>query len=414
VTSPSRRVSPGQGIEEVARLIEESTLGTVGARQLRDRSADVADQIRARAFFGEAAWLLAGRLEQQGQTQESLTWYQRAAASGDPRAARRLLHPLARRARINGHRHASAVPGDAARPIRARVRGLLESGWTTGIVIPATAAALVVAVVAIVTTVFFQRGASPGPVTGSYPFTSQEQSAETAARTQAITWILQQVSPTVVVSCDSQVCAGLAQQGFLNLETLGPGSPDPLGSTLVVATAAIRAQFGSRLPVYAPAIIASFGTGNARIDIRWAYPGGAGAYRADLPAALRARKATDAHLLTNSNIRLSITAKAQLLSGQIDPRLPRLIATMAHGHPVRIVDFTTQSSGGGPASLLRSVDLATVDKAAHLTPGAYLNWMQEVIHVQRAQFRPARSQPLTLPDGQTVLRIEYAAPSPLR
>jgi hypothetical protein len=216
------------------------------------------------------------------------------------------------------------------------------------------------------------------------------------------------------VSCDAQVCADLASKGFPNPLPLGPASNDPLGSNLVVATATVRNQFGSRLAVYAPAIIASFGRGNARIDIRWAYPGGAEAYRAARPAALRMRKAADAQLLTNSNIRLSATARAQLRSGQIDPRLPVLIATMAHARPVRIVDFATQSPGGGPASLLRSVDLASADSVAHLTRWAYVRWMRAFIHAQLPQFRPARSQQVTLADGQTVLRIEYAAPSPLR
>ena len=174
-----------------------------------------------------------------------------------------------------------------------------------------------------------RRGASSERLAGSHARTSQELAAEAAARTQAITWILHQVSPAAVVSCDAQVCADLASSGFpsSDLLPLGPTSNDPLGSDLVVATATVRDQFGSRLAVYAPAVIASFGTGNARIDIRWVYPGGAGAYRAALPAALRVRKAADAQLLTNSNIGLSATARAQLLSGQIDPWLPH-----AHRH----------------------------------------------------------------------------------
>jgi hypothetical protein len=256
-----------------------------------------------------------------------------------------------------------------------------------------------------------QRGASPGQMTASHPSTTEQLIA--TDRTRAVTWILQQVSRTAIVACDADVCAELAQRGFANVDPLGPGSPDPLGSTLVVATAAIRAQSGSLLAVYAPAIIASFGGGTARIDIRWVYPGGATAYRAALPAALRARKAAGAQLLTNGNIRLSATARAQLLSGQIDPRLPLLIATMAHAHPLRIVDFASQSPGGGPASLLRSVDLATANSAAHLARSAYVNWMQSFINAERGQFRPARSQQITLPNGQAVLRIEYGAPSPL-
>jgi len=259
-----------------------------------------------------------------------------------------------------------------------------------------------------------RRGASVERLTGGQARISQ-LAAEAAARTQAITWILHQVSPAAVVSCDAQVCADLASSGFpsSNLLPLGPASNDPLGSELVVATATVRNQFGSRLAVYAPAIIASFGTGNDRIDIRWVYPGGAAAYRAALPAGLRVRIAADAQLLTNSNIRLSATAKAQLLSGQVDPWLPLLIVIMAHSHPLHIVDFTSQSPGGGPASLLRWVDLATTVPAAHLTRAAYLGWMRSFIGTQRAEYRPVWVQQVTLRTGQAVLRIGYGAPSPL-
>jgi hypothetical protein len=218
------------------------------------------------------------------------------------------------------------------------------------------------------------------------------------------------------VSCDPQVCTDLVSGGFpsANLLTLGPASTDPLGSDLVVATAVIRAQFGGRLAsVYAPAIIASFGSGNARIDIRLVFPGGTARYLAVQQAALRARKATDAQLLANSQVKVSATARAQLLSGDIDPRLPQLVAAMAASHPVRIVAFVNQSPGGGSASLLRSVDLAAVDRAAHLTRAAYLGWIQAFLDAQRAQYRPAWVQQVTPRTGQAVLRIGYGAPSPL-
>ena len=155
--------------------------------------------------------------------------------------------------------------------------------------------------------------------------------AEAVVRTQAITWILHQVGPAAIVSCDTEVCADLVKNGFSpsQVSPLGPGSNDPLGSTLLVATATVRNQFGNRLAVYAPALMVSFGTGNARIDIWWLYPGGAAAYQSALPSALRARKAYDAELLANSNIRLSTKAREQILSGQIDPWLPR--APRHHG-----------------------------------------------------------------------------------
>jgi len=260
------------------------------------------------------------------------------------------------------------------------------------------------------------RGAASGRLAASHPQISQELAAEAAARTEAITWILQQVSRAAVVSCDPQVCTDLANRGFpsANLLTLGPASTDPLGSNLVVATSAIRAQFGGRLTsVYAPATIASFGSGSAAIDIQLVFPGGTVGYRAVQLTALHARKAADAQLLANSQIEVSATARAQLLSGDIDPQLPQLLAIMADSHPVYIVDFVNQSPGGGPASLLRSVDLATVDTAAQLTSAAYLGWMQAFIDAQTAQYLPAWAQQVTLRTGQAVLRIGYGAPSPL-
>ncbi len=304
--------------------------------------------------------------------------------------------------------------GHASKP-RSGWRGIGRAWWRWRAVALLTSL-LLVAVAGGLAFTLSRRGASERPP-GGHTGTSQKLAAAAAARTQAITWILHQVSRSALVSCDFQVCAGLAFRGFPsgNIVPLGTVSNDPLGSDLVVATADVRAQFGGRLAsVYAPAIIASFGSGYARIDIRLVFPGGAKGYRAVQHTALRARKAADAQLLTNSNITLSGRARAQLLSGEIDPRLPPLIVPMAAGHPLRIVDFFNQSPGGGPASLLRWADLATAVPASHLTRAAYVRWMRTFIDAQRAPYRPAWAQQVTLASGQTVLRIGYGAPSPLR
>jgi hypothetical protein len=328
----------------------------------------------------------------------------------------------------SGSRRASAVPprprqgsGDgllAARPAsgpRSARHGSRRTRWRWRAPI-LLAVGLLVAAAGMLAFNLPRHGAASGRLAaGSHAQVNSELAAETA-RKQAVTWILGQVSRAAIVSCDLQVCTNLVSAGFPsgNLVTLGPTSNDPLGSTLVVATGPIRAQYRGRLDsVYAPAVIASFGTGNARIDIRWVYPFGAKAYRAALPAALRVRKTADAQLLSNSNIGFSTTAKEQLLSGQIDPWLPLLLAIMAHRHPLSVVDFASQSPGGGPASLLRWVDVATTVKAAHLTRAAYLGWMRSFIDTQRAEYRPVWVQQVTLRTGQAVLRIGYGAPSPL-
>jgi len=259
-------------------------------------------------------------------------------------------------------------------------------------------------------------GAPPARLAGRQPGTSSPPlNAEAKARAEAVTWIVHQVSRSAQVSCDAHVCADLVRSGFpsANLVILGPQSNDPLASDLVVATAAVRAQFHDRLAsVYAPAIIAAFGSGSAKIEIRLVFPEGTASYRAIQQPYARARKSADAQLLTNNRITFSATATAHLRSGDIDPRLPQLIAIMAQRHPLQIVDFGDQSPGGGPASLLRSVDLAATDPAAHLTPAAYLRWIHRLVHAQRAEYRPSLSQ-VRLPTGQVVLRIWYGAPSPL-
>jgi serine/threonine protein kinase len=280
--------------------------------------------------------------------------------------------------------------------------------------VAAATSVLLIAGIGVTAFMLTQAGSSPPPA-GGRPGTSPAVRNETKVRAQAVAWILRQVSRSSVVGCDAQVCNDLAKGKYpvAGLLTIGPQTNDPLGTTLVVATSTVRAQYGARLAsVYAPAVIASFGSGNDRIDILLTYPGGSTAYSTQAPAAAHNRRIGEAQLLTNSRLKFSPTARAELRGGGIDPRLPLLLATIAQKHPVQIVDFGDRSPGGGPASLLRSMDLATPDPAAHLTSRAFFRYIHRLIKVQWAQFLPALSQ-VQLPTGQTVLRIQYGAPSPL-
>jgi serine/threonine protein kinase len=314
-------------------------------------------------------------------------------------------------------RHGSGEGLIAARPAsgsRSARHGSHRIRWRRRVPV-LLAALLLAATVGVIAFNLPRSGPAPEQLAGSHTQVSKP-AVETVLRKRAVTWILHQVSRAAMVSCDPQVCADLVKAGFPsgNVWPLGPTSNDPLGSALVVATGPVRAQFGSRLAaVYAPATIASFGSGAARIDILLVYPGGAAAYDADRQTALRNRKTAGAELLANSHIKASATARAQLLSGDVDPRLPPLLALMAESHSVRIVDFVNQSPGGGPASLRRSVDLATAPSAADPTRATYPGWMRALIDAQRAEFLPASVRQVTLPPGQPVLRIEYAAPGPL-
>ena len=131
---------------------------------------------------------------------------------------------------------------------------------------------------------------------------------EAKTREHAAAWVAGQVSRTATVSCDPVMCRALKadripDSGLLRLR---PGAPAPLRSQVVVATPAIRRQFGNRLEsVYAPTVLASIGSGSLRIDIRAIAPHGAAAYESALRADLRARKEFGTALLGSNRITVS-------------------------------------------------------------------------------------------------------------
>src|SRR6202035_367473 len=103
------------------------------------------------------------------------------------------------------------IAGDpASRPRRRRRKnGRASRRWRAAVLL--TLILLVVGAGGPAFTVT-QRGASLERLTGGHVQISQ-LAAEAAARTRAITWILHQVSPAAVVSCDAQVCADLVSNG---------------------------------------------------------------------------------------------------------------------------------------------------------------------------------------------------------
>jgi hypothetical protein len=214
------------------------------------------------------------------------------------------------------------------------------------------------------------------------------------------------------VSCDPAMCAALQAKGFPagDLMTLGPAASDPLGSAVIVATAAIRSEFGSRLTsVYAPTVIASFGSGSAQIDVRVYAAGGAAAYLAALRADELSRRSDGSQLLRNSRVSAAPAARQQLAAGQVDSRLLSTIATLAGQGPVSILAFGDSGHGASPGVPLRLAELTS-------PPGAKSGYLQSVVALLRAQQEPYLANSVTLArlaNGQEVVRVEFAAPSPL-
>lgn len=292
--------------------------------------------------------------------------------------------------------------GEPKQPVRRR---LIRVGVVASALAVIAAVSLAIAVTRYVTS-------SPAGLRA--PSAALERQ-EAAVRKQAATWVAQQVSRDVIVSCDRVMCTALAADGFLPREllVLGSTSDYPLTSAVVVETAAVRDLFGTSLNIYAPAVLATFGSGDSQITIRVIAPRGAAAYHGALGADLAGRKASEAELLQVNVITLSPTARKQLIAGQVDSRLALAIAALASKEPVDIVQFGNIGPGADADMPLRYADLAQNDQAAHLAGSIYIRSMRADLGTGPVAYRPASTATVVLPGGQPVLRIEFTAPSPL-
>jgi hypothetical protein len=281
----------------------------------------------------------------------------------------------------------------------------------------ALTAVLVVGLVAVVVTdAVVHRGPTSAAVVPrkTSPAVTAAAAAElrvaAATRGQAAGWIAHQVSGDAIVACDPAMCAALEASGLpgSRLLMLGTATGDPLGSDVVVATPAVRNEFGARLAgVYAPLVIASFGTGAGRVDVRAIAPDGAAAYESSLAADRGARIAAGRQLLRNRRIQVSAAARAALAGGDVDSRLLVALAALAAEQPLQIVAFGDPSPGANVAVPLRSAEIAPAQAPARHS--AALGSMLSFLNAQRPPYQPAQAGIA----GNSLLDVEFAAPSPL-
>ena len=261
-----------------------------------------------------------------------------------------------------------------------------------------------------VTLAFTQRGPeqAASPPGHSGPASNALQVAA-ADRHQAAVWIAQQVASSVVVACDPEMCNELQNSGFPagQLMELQPSAPDPLGSLLVVATPVIRNQFGTRLAsVYAPLVIASFGSGAERVDVRYVAPDGTAAFESQLAADQRARIAAGEQLLTNKHVQASAAARQALMAGQVDPRLLVTLSALAHQMPLQLVAFVDPSPGVSSDVPLRGAEIGAAASAG-------LPAMVAFLRAQQSQYAPAVVSITQDAKGQSVVTVRYDAPGPM-
>ncbi len=270
-------------------------------------------------------------------------------------------------------------------------------------------ALMAMAVGAGVTLAFTQQanGPTPRPSDAAQRTTALQLAA--ADRHQAAAWIAAEVGSSVVVACDPEMCAELQNSGFPagQLKELQPSAPDPLGSVLVVATPVIRNQFGTRLAsVYAPLVIASFGSGPEQVDVRYVPPDGTAAFEAQLATDQKNRIAAGEQLLTNKHVQASAASRKALLAGQVDPRLLVTLSALAHQMPLQLVAFDDSTPGVSSGVPLRGAEIGAAAAAGLPAMVAFLS-------AQRTPFAPAAAHITQIAGGRSVVTVRYDAPGPM-
>jgi hypothetical protein len=262
-------------------------------------------------------------------------------------------------------------------------------------------AALVLALAGVAVIVLWLAGGLTGapsraarvPAAGAGPL-----SPAAGAQARAAAWIAGQVGGGAVVACYPGMCAVLQEQGVAagRLMPLRSAAASPLGASVLVTSTAISGRLAGR---YAPALIASFGSGGNRVEVRAVEPGGAPAYRATLRADLAARRTAGSELLRNPQIRFTGTGAAQLRAGQVDTRLLATLVVLASQYSFGVSAFG-DAAPGAPV-LFRAVAIAGIGRGL---PAALA-----MLRAQNPPYLPAHAAAV----GQTGLSIGFAAPSPL-
>ena len=257
-----------------------------------------------------------------------------------------------------------------------------------------------------VTGAFAGTGSRPATVPAR-AYVSPAQTTAAMLQADAAAWIASQVSTGAMVACDPVMCAALQAHGVIagGLVPLGPGSADQGSANVMVTSRPADRQLAVE---YAPAVIASFGAGPARIEVRLVTPGGVGAYESALRADLAARMNAGSQLLQNLRIQFTAQDAARLRAGEVDSRLLATLAALSPAYSFRVMAFGDASPGA--QVLFRDVTIAMRGRG---DGGSELVAARALVSMQEPPYLPAHATVIAAAAGQSALRIEFSAPSPL-
>ncbi len=185
----------------------------------------------------------------------------------------------------------------------------------------------------------------------------------------------------------------------------------------------IRNQFGRRrlATVYAPAVLASFGAGSVKVEVR-VVAAGVASYERQLKTDVTARQSAGAALLNNPGVEVAGQARGQLASGEVDSRLLTNLAALVHwGNPVSVLGFGGSGPGASRGMPLLSMQLTPLIRRQQgdaLTPAgreaSTARAMARILRFLRAQIAPLDPASVSHwrgTDGQIVVQVDFGAPT---
>jgi hypothetical protein len=247
--------------------------------------------------------------------------------------------------------------------------------------------------------------------------TAAQAAAAAAAQANgaaAARWIAAQVGHNLVIGCDPSTCASILAAGYPagGQVVLQPGAQLPGPGSLIVATAAVRAEYGPRLDSVAPAVIASFGTGAQAVQVAVVVRGGQQAYSRAASKALTARRRAGHSLLHRHNVQARGSTRTDLGSGHVDPRLITVLRRLAARYPVHLVHFGDSGPQAGRDTPFRMAEVAVPSPRRGHRGTSDLRGMEKLLKSQPRGYRAQLVQK-RLAGGTRVLEIEFVAPSPV-
>ena len=288
----------------------------------------------------------------------------------------------------------------------ARVGAMRWSVLAVAVVVLAAAAGVTIAATGSRPAAAPPEKPVPAPPTAAQLLTVANEEA-------ASSWVQAQVDPGAQLGCDPSMCGHLQDAGVssANDVVFSPGRAVPGPAAFVLATPVLRSQSGAALAAGAPEVVASFGSGQERVDVLVAASGTVAAFRQKVQQAQNASARMGKSLARNRRLKEGPNTRHELTTGLVDQRLLVLLKRLLAAHPVSLAGFGDANPGASWSAPLRSM---TIDGLVHHVGNRRVSYLGADLSVVHGLQPPgtASVQQITRARGGVSLVIQVLLTNP--